>query len=268
MHAIKQYRDEWRIQEYLLITFFISWLSWGILCMLTNLQVISFNSPLGIILFVLGGFGPTISAIMCIEGKITFKKIREFIFSRKKRTILYFLALAIIMIAIVMLSSSMQTNPDMPWYVLPIVLLVCTFVGGGNEELGWRGTLQPIMERVIGRKAKHPIMGFMVATLIVGVIWAIWHLPLWFVVGSTQQNLPFFLFAAAAIAESFWLAYIFRTTHSVFYCMLIHGLTNVLMSFFVIEVNWILVAGYLATTIATIFIGARSTPKKVTYEHD
>ncbi len=268
MHAIKKYRDEWRIQEYLLITFFISWLSWGILCMLTNLKIVTLNSPLGMILFAIGGFGPTISAIMCIEGKLTFKKVKEFLFSHKKRTIFYLLALAIVMIAVVMLSSSFQTNPEMPWYILPIVFIVCTLFGGGNEELGWRGTLQPIMERVIGGKVKHSVMSFMLATFIVGVIWAIWHLPLWFVVGSTQQSLPFFLFAASAIANSFWLAYIYRTTHSVFYCMLIHGLINTLMGFFVINVNWILLAGYLAITIATIFIGAKSTPKKVTYGDD
>lgn len=54
MHTIKGYKDEWRIQEYVLITFFISWLSWGILILLTNLKAITFNHPLGMILFGVG----------------------------------------------------------------------------------------------------------------------------------------------------------------------------------------------------------------------
>ena len=101
MHTIKGYKDEWRIQEYLLITFFISWLSWGILILLTALKFISFQSVLRIILFMIGGFGPTIAAIMCLEGKISFKKIWQFITEHKKKTIGYLLLFAGLMIAIV-----------------------------------------------------------------------------------------------------------------------------------------------------------------------
>ncbi len=41
----------------------------------------------------------------------------------------------------------MELNPKLPLYGIPIIFFVCTFFGGGNEELGWRGTMQPILEK-------------------------------------------------------------------------------------------------------------------------
>lgn len=263
MRSIKGYLDEWRVQEYLLITFFISWLSWGILILLTNLHVINFMSVLGVILFAIGGFGPTISAIMCIEGKLDLKKMLKFIFGHKKKTVGYILLYIILSIVIVWLSSQ-ETNPEMVWYALPVVFLVCTFFGGGNEELGWRGTLQPLMEKILSKHIKNQALSFVVATLAVGAIWVIWHVPLWFVAGSQQQGMNFLWFALDALLLSFWLAALYRRTHSVFYCMILHGLTNVLMSFFVIKINWILIVGYLAMTVLSVALARGTAPKPVT----
>lgn len=251
MRTIKGYLDQWRIQEYLLITFFISWLSWGVLIVLTALNVITFSSPLGILFFGIGGFGPTISALICLEGKLTFSKVRNFIFDHKKRTFGYLLLFIILETAAIGLSS-MQTNSSMPWYALPVVFLACTLFGGGNEELGWRGTLQPLLERVCEKKIKNTTLRFVVIALCIGAIWGIWHLPLWFVNGSTQQSMPFGWFFLSAMILSFWLGCVYHKTKSVFYCMLLHGLSNVLMSFFIIEVNWVLVTGFLILTVVSI----------------
>lgn len=261
MRKIKGYLDEWRIQEYLLITFFISWLSWGILILLTNFGVINFSSILGIILFGIGGFGPTISAILCIDGKITWRKLKTFIFSHQKRTIFYLLLFAILEIAVIALSS-MEINPEMPWYALPVVFVIVTLFGGGNEELGWRGTLQPLLESVMQKKIKNRTLSFIVTTVATGIIWAIWHGPLWFVAGSTQQGIPFCLFAVSCILLSFWLACIYRRTQSVFNCMILHGLSNTLMSFFVIKVNWILCIGFGILTVLAVLLSYKIKPVK------
>lgn len=263
MRTIKGYLDQWRIQEYLLIAFFISWLSWGILIVLTAVNIVKFISPIGIILFMIGGFGPTISALMCIDGKLTLRKIRDFIFQHQKQTFLYFGLFAVLEILTIWLSS-MEVNPEMPWYILPVVFVGCTLFGDGNEELGWRGTLQPLLERTLQKKLKNSTLCFAVSMLCIGIIWAIWHLPLWFVQGSTQQGIPFGWFFLLAILQSFWLGCVYYKTHSVFYCMILHGLSNVLMSFFVIKVNWILVVGFLLLTVLSIVIVglSKSRPEK------
>lgn len=259
MRMIKGYLDEWRVQEYLLITFFISWLSWGILILLTALNAIAFNSVIGIILFGIGGFGPTIAGIMCIEGELTWAKLKDFIFSHKRKTFGYLLLFAVLECLIIGLSS-METNSAFPWHALPIVFLVCTLFGGGNEELGWRGTLQPILERIVDKKIKNKTLSFVLTTLAVGLIWGIWHLPLWFVAGSGQQGINFGLFLLSAIVLAFWLACIYRRTGSVFYCMLLHGLSNVLMSFFVIKVNWLLVLGFVGLTVLAVVLSRKPSP--------
>jgi len=65
-------------------------------------------------------------------------------------------------------------------------------MGPLGEELGWRGYLLP---RLV------PALGWVGAALAVGFIWAIWHLPLWFV-PSPQRAMSFGVFFATVICFS------------------------------------------------------------------
>lgn len=274
MRSIKGYLDEWRVQEYLLITFFISWLSWGILILLTNLGAIKFMSVPGIILFVIGGFGPTIAAFMCIEGKLSWKKLKKFIFDSRKGSFWYLLVFAILEAAIIFLSS-MELKPALTSAspVVAVISIIVTFIivtlfGGGNEELGWRGTLQPLLEQLASKKIKNKTLSFVVATVITGLIWALWHGPLWFVAGSGQQSIPFLWFTLSSIVLSFCLACIYRRTHSVFYCMLFHGISNLLEAILIIKFNWILCAGFIVMVILSIALAYKSKPVRKLAEAD
>lgn len=182
------YMENQKLKKYLIRTFMISWSSWLLLALLVKNGITAFSSVIGTILFVLGGFAPTISAISLQEKK-AFKSIMKFIFSNKKKSISFLLLFCLLETLTIGLSST-EINPDIPLYAIPVIFLVCTFVGGGNEELGWRGTMQPILEK----KTAFPI-----ATLITGIVWSIWHLPLWFIEGTTQQNIPFLQFSIYAI---------------------------------------------------------------------
>src|SRR5512132_3500788 len=61
--------------------------------------------------------------------------------------------------------------------VLP-ALVITLFIGPLGEEFGWRGVALPLLQ---GRFA--PLW----ASLILGVIWGLWHLPA-FVLGGTSQS--------------------------------------------------------------------------------
>ena len=65
-----------------------------------------------------------------------------------------------------------------PIYAL-IVLIPMMIFGGGLEEAGWRYILQPELEEKC-----H----YIVATIIVAVIWWLWHFPLFHINGVGQQG--------------------------------------------------------------------------------
>lgn len=76
--------------------------------------------------------------------------------------------------------------PFSPWYaVLPAAALALAF--GPIEELGWRGVGLPLLQR------RFTPLG---AALIIGFVWALWHLPAFLLGGTAQSSwslVPFFL---------------------------------------------------------------------------
>jgi membrane protease YdiL (CAAX protease family) len=68
-----------------------------------------------------------------------------------------------------------------------VAILVMMLFLGPIEELGWRGFLQPLLQRRLA-----PIW----AGMLIGAIWGLWHLPAFFLAGTvfTEWNfLPFFI---------------------------------------------------------------------------
>ncbi len=151
----------------------------------------------------------------------------------------------------------MELNSAISISLIPLIILQAIIIyGGGNEELGWRGIMQPIIQE----KFSFPI-----ATLIIGVVWAAWHIPLWFIEGNSHQGMSFLLFSVLAILLSYWLAAIYNSTKSVFFCMIMHGITNSLLSIFVIKINWILIVGLLALTALSNWIGIKKTRRSQSF---
>ena len=228
-----------RLCKFLIITFAITSIAWGSLAVLIKLHFLSFTHPIGTILHIIGGFGPTIAALFVLEEKLTFKSAAKFVFQYKKNPLLYCGILAIMSIAVIGVSS-MEFNAALPWNMIPIVFLQAVFVYGGEEELGWRGIMQPILEE----RFRFPI-----ATVITGIVWGIWHIPLWFVEGSSQQNIAFPFFLVLGVILSFLLAALYKKTQCVFACSVYHGLINTLLSVFVIKLNITLIFGLIAMLI-------------------
>lgn len=96
--------------------------------------------------------------------------------------------------------------------------LVLIFGGPLGEEFGWRGYAVPrLSERV----------GWRWAGLIVGGVWALWHIPLLLMVGTAQADLPMGLFIASTIALSVVMAPLSVNTYfSVLPAILLHSVIN------------------------------------------
>lgn len=91
-------------------------------------------------------------------------------------------------------------------------------LGPLGEEFGLRGYLLPLFLES---------MSFTSATLLLGVIWAVWHLPLWFV-DSPQAKIPFGIFFASVLCFSVILGKIYLLGEgSLWPVVLFHFLVNV-----------------------------------------
>jgi uncharacterized protein len=64
----------------------------------------------------------------------------------------------------------------LPGYVMLLLL------EAAGEEIGWRG---------YALRGLQANLSALASTLIIGVVWALWHLPLFFIVGLPQTLLPF-----------------------------------------------------------------------------
>lgn len=241
-----------KIITYVVITFAITYTFWWGLALLTNRNILHSSQGLFTLLFAIGGFGPTISAILLLPEKGP-RSVLRFIFSCQKNSFWYLLLFCAIQAAIIGLSS-MELNPQLPWYTAPVVLLSATLVSGGNEELGWRGTMQPELEK------KFP---FPVAALITGCVWMMWHIPLWFIEGMSHQNIHFGLYCIYGLILSFWLAVLYQKTASVFCCAIFHGFSNLMLSMFVIKANWILAVGLIAALVSSIWLFYQNGKPKI-----
>lgn len=86
--------------------------------------------------------------------------------------------------------SPVAGDPGLAITTFALVLLI----GGPlSEEFGWRGYALPVLA---GR------FGWRRASLIIGVVWGLWHVPLFFVADTLQARMPLGLFLAGTVAMS------------------------------------------------------------------
>ncbi len=82
------------------------------------------------------------------------------------------------------------------WYMIPVFFLITMIGGPLGEEFGWRGFALPNLQRKWGP---------MVASIIIGIVWALWHLPQFFRPETFHaqiglQFLPIYMIAEITLA--------------------------------------------------------------------
>lgn len=103
------------------------------------------------------------------------------------------------------------------WYVMIAATAVSMWVQAG-EEVGWRGYALP---RLAAR------LGFGTASIVLGVIWATWHLPLFYLPGADTFGQSFVVYLLQVIAISVAMAWLFwRTGGRLLPIMLMHAAIN------------------------------------------
>jgi membrane protease YdiL (CAAX protease family) len=105
-----------------------------------------------------------------------------------------------------------------PWALYPILLSLVLDPGPLGEELGWRGFALP---RLLHRHSA------LTASVIVGLIWGLWHLPAFFISGLPQNQLSLPAFFVGCVALSVLMTWVYQHTQgSLLFAILIHWLFN------------------------------------------
>ena len=175
--------------------------------------------------------GPTLAAIVmtaATEGRAGVRRLLGRLVQWRVGVRWYLFALlGVPLIMLVGFLAYVMTPPDLgalggPAYALLYVLgFVLTMLLGGPllEEIGWRGFALPRLQRRYGP---------LVAALVLGVLWALWHLPQFLVPtwaassgGGGVSGIA--LFVVVAVAFSVVLSWVFNNTRaSLLIVVLVH----------------------------------------------
>lgn len=216
---------------YFILTFLISWPIW----LIGNLFL---PRELTIITLIIGGFGPFVSAILIIrlsEGRESLTKWLRSLFNFRIHLFWYLLGgiLAPFAIAsvhhLVYIAMGGQSGVDLSleWLSYFAYLIPTALFTGGNEEPGWRGYITPVLIKRFN---------IILAQIAIGVLWALWHLPMYFTGEWGSNSQPLLLLIIYAIPLSMILTWLFyKSKKSIIPVMLLHAGTNVVFRYFPME---------------------------------
>lgn len=210
--------------KFFALTFGLTWACWWAALALTEVK-----APAVLVgpLFLLGTFAPGIVSLALtarVGGAPDLKallrrilawevSIRWYVFAGG-----YMIAIKLSVAVIYRLATGAwpQFGTE-PWYLMAGAVLISTWAQAG-EELGWRGYALP---RLSARFGLGP------ASIILGVIWASWHLPLFFFPAGDTYGQSFPIYLAGVTALSVAMAWLYwRTSGSLLLVMLLHAAVN------------------------------------------
>lgn len=219
------------IGKFLVLTFAITWSLWAVvLRAASGMHSASHRSgllALGGPVFLLGVFAPGLVALALTaleDGRHAVDTLVGRVV--RWRVAVRFYVFAVLLMPVTKLAvAALHRGLTGAWppfgETRPLVLVLATLastMGQAGEELGWRGYLLPRLTRRTGLAW---------ASLIVGGIWAAWHLPLFFAPGADTngQSFPFYVLQVTAYSVALaWLYW--RTGGSVFLTMVMHAALN------------------------------------------
>jgi membrane protease YdiL (CAAX protease family) len=257
--------------SYFVLAYALAWFLWLPLVLSKGggIGLIPFTTPVGlginvtILIICLGGLGPALAAMImsaCVGGWAEVKRLLKRMVQVRAGIQWYLVALfipfgTILMAALLLGGSAVFLREfSLPGAVGLLVYIITTFIDMVlgtpiGEEPGWRGFALPRLQQRYGALR---------GSLILGPLWALWHLPLFLTVWGTFYHrigvlLGLFLFILLVMSYTFVMTWLFNNTRgSLFLAILFHsaidtitiesGTTANLRGFLLVAITWAVIA--------------------------
>ena len=184
-----------------------------------RMHQITYSPIWNIAFLVIGGTSSAlwgiIVSVLSIKDKTALIIIKDF-FKLKQNIAHYALPLVFILIIFTPPLVTYGFNEGFKWYTF-FFLFALAIIFGGIEEIGWRYTFQPLVEK------KLP---FEIACIITFICWGAWHYMYFYLTG-TLQAVNHLSFCIGLLGSCFILGTIYRKSKSLWLCVLYHCLLNV-----------------------------------------
>lgn len=222
------------------LAFGISWLFWIPAALLDQQEYLI----IAVILYYIGGFGPSLAGVIMIDRTQDKQGQKDFL----KRLIgfnsiggwwyafIFLIFPAFLCLTVLIYRITQNAYPDLPalagisgqLLTLPLLALMILLIGPLSEEIGWRGfALDQLQQR----------WSALVSSLVLGVVWSLWHLPLFFIEGTMYSawgfgGLLFWLFILRMVCLSVIMTWVYNNNRrSILSAVLMHFTFNFTFSF-------------------------------------
>ncbi len=225
--AVRGFSRRHPLLAFYLLALAITWSLWFPVAASSRPLLPAHMPPL---LLIAGAFGPSLSAIVLMaveQGRAGVRRLlrpllRWYVGARWY-LVAFLLPAAVYLSAAVLYVVLGGAIPRyagaVPWYLLPAYFVIALlFVGPLQEEVGWRGYALPMLQTK---------MSALSASVVLGFLWALWHLPLFWTTGLGHPDVSFGLFATAVVGLSILFTWVYNNTQgSLVTILLFHASIN------------------------------------------
>jgi len=208
--------------KFFLLTFAVTWTCW-----IPVVRASTALTPLRYGLWLLGTFAPSLVALAltvrsdgraglgALLGRILQWQVpvRWYVFA-----VSYIAAVKLVVALVYRLLTGAWPGFGHENLVLMLVATLISTPAQAGEEIGWRGYALPRLAQCIGYGR---------GAVLLGVVWACWHLPQFFLAAADTYKQSFPIWSLQVIALSVAIAWLYtRTQGSLLLMMLMHAAVN------------------------------------------
>lgn len=202
------------IVVFYVLAFAISWVGWLPILLLSSQKYFSASAMYIKVFLIFPAASPVLAALVTRRAVYTEenrKNLIKMLFHFRVKLIWY-LAAVLAPLAILFLTKFLESlvsyanTSSLPAGTIPDVLsiLLLSLAANPCEEIGWRGFALPRLQNIY-----NPFL----ASLIIGILTGLWHLPFFYWRESPMAAYPFLPWLAGTICIAFIATWLFNNTN-------------------------------------------------------